>query len=371
MVDILDYIQQKKILDDVTFYYHKKLFNLPKTHDVWRYLFSRGLTIEIIQKNLLGYSYGIGLSDYLTRLGYDNEHIKRFVTSKNMDFFSQDRVIIPFIHKSKIKNITSRSIKDARPKYKLLRSLENKKQWKIMYSINVDKNFNDLYVVEGIFDKLILEVYGVNVCCFIGTSGWENEYKEILYDNKVERIFCIPDREDNKKAYNNNIRNYWKIYDSTKIPTYIIELPRINGKKNDPAEYYSYCGNDLLKFWNTMTDLTRNAKHIESIYNKPEPPKLNKSSEKIEKYSILDILESIGYDMNEVKQMGDRAYFRCPNPEHTDYNPSACIYLETNTWYCHACTAGWDAIDLLRYLKGFDFKEALKYVQEVTLNGAK
>jgi len=49
-------------------------------------------------------------------------------------------------------------------------------------------------------------------------------------------------------------------------------------------------------------------------------------------------------------------------PFHNDKHPSFYIYPETNSFYCFGCNQGGNAINFIRLLHGYNFKEAVQYL---------
>ncbi len=49
-------------------------------------------------------------------------------------------------------------------------------------------------------------------------------------------------------------------------------------------------------------------------------------------------------------------------PLHNEQHPSFYVYPETNSWWCYGCNHGHDAINLVRQLHGYSFKEAVQYL---------
>ena len=50
-------------------------------------------------------------------------------------------------------------------------------------------------------------------------------------------------------------------------------------------------------------------------------------------------------------------------PFHDDHIPS--MYVNSNYVYCFSCNKGWNPIDFVMATKGYDFKEAVKYLNEI------
>ncbi|MDI6809817.1 MAG: CHC2 zinc finger domain-containing protein [Candidatus Eisenbacteria bacterium] len=49
-------------------------------------------------------------------------------------------------------------------------------------------------------------------------------------------------------------------------------------------------------------------------------------------------------------------------PLHDESHPSFYIYQDTNSCWCYGCNQGGDAITFVRLLRGYSFKEAVKYL---------
>ena len=50
-------------------------------------------------------------------------------------------------------------------------------------------------------------------------------------------------------------------------------------------------------------------------------------------------------------------------PFHDDHSPS--MHVNSNFVYCFSCNKGWNSIDFVMASKGYDFKEAVKYLNEI------
>lgn len=60
-----------------------------------------------------------------------------------------------------------------------------------------------------------------------------------------------------------------------------------------------------------------------------------------------------------VKTDGKRKWAKCPF--HEEKNASLCCY-EKSGWYCFGCNEGGDAINLIQKLYGYNFKQAVKFI---------
>jgi DNA primase len=60
----------------------------------------------------------------------------------------------------------------------------------------------------------------------------------------------------------------------------------------------------------------------------------------------------------QMRRIGDKWVARCPLPEHEDKTPSFTVYTETNSWYCHGCHRGGDAVKLAQLAWGYSEKDS-------------
>lgn len=78
----------------------------------------------------------------------------------------------------------------------------------------------------------------------------------------------------------------------------------------------------------------------------------------------LTIVESLG--LVRGKQHGDSIVIKCPNPEHTDNNPSCRVSRQGKVFHCFSCHAKGDIIELVKMATGNrDHGKALEYIAGV------
>lgn len=78
----------------------------------------------------------------------------------------------------------------------------------------------------------------------------------------------------------------------------------------------------------------------------------------------LTIVESLG--LVRGKQHGDSIVIKCPNPEHTDNNPSCRVSRQGKVFHCFSCHAKGDIIELVKMATGNrDHGKALEYIASV------
>ena len=149
---------------------HQKLMRQPKA---LRYLFSRGLTKESIDKWLLGYQ-------------------------ENMEFGQQvPRVSFPlFTRYNRVVGESSRAItwnKDKTyPKYRNSSNSELFHKRKYLYGLNfVDTSTPELRITEGAMDVDLASQYGVkNVVCTLGTA-FSEDHIQIIANMRLIPCFCL------------------------------------------------------------------------------------------------------------------------------------------------------------------------------------
>jgi hypothetical protein len=89
---------------------------------------------------------------------------------------------------------------------------------------------------------------------------------------------------------------------------------------------------------------------------------------KADNYCVARTLDLLGIDHNRASKM-----FRCPIPGHEDTEPSASYGSkdgDTSLWKCFACDKGGSAVDIVMSLKGCDYSQAKKYLEDLHKNGS-
>ena len=77
-----------------------------------------------------------------------------------------------------------------------------------------------------------------------------------------------------------------------------------------------------------------------------------------------ELLDNLGAE--KVSKIGNRLRCLCLHPDHDDSNPSFYFHLEKDNFTCYSC--GWygDAIELVQVVKELTFKNALKYLRNMS-----
>jgi len=60
----------------------------------------------------------------------------------------------------------------------------------------------------------------------------------------------------------------------------------------------------------------------------------------------------------KLEPAGDELRCRCPNPDHSDKNPSCYINPEKDVWYCYGCNLGGNSASLYAIARGCSKEEA-------------
>ena len=90
---------------------------------------------------------------------------------------------------------------------------------------------------------------------------------------------------------------------------------------------------------------------------------MNKINELKEGVYIKTVLDYLGYPY---KKSGVNYFCKCPSPEHNDKHDTNCHFKEDwHKLYCEACGASISSIDLIMYVTGCNFKEALNVLWEI------
>ncbi len=158
------------------------------------------------------------------------------------------------------------------------------------------------------------------------------------------------------------------------IPNKISELQKERQRITDTIkEKLSVIKNEELDnfsewFWekwiivNEGLELIENDRHIKRL-----DQLLNISSGKKTKGHISEEEAQTALDFPierlatvELKKSGKSLTGNCPL--HSDRTPSFYIYPETNSFYCFGCKQGGNAINFIRLLYGYSFKEAVKFI---------
>ena len=171
----------------------------------------------------------------------------RDITPKYEDYYSQKGIIITIRDTSgNIAGFAQRAIKESRSKYRFTKKLP---KGNLLYRLNEVKakilrmkdDRIDLYLVEGMFDALRLEVKGKMAVAVLGSHLMENQALELekclLSSGKVVFLHIFMDNDEaGRKGNYKTLQNLWKscYFRSTYID---IIFPHDRSMK-DPDDYY-------------------------------------------------------------------------------------------------------------------------------------
>ena len=71
-----------------------------------------------------------------------------------------------------------------------------------------------------------------------------------------------------------------------------------------------------------------------------------------------ELLRELGFHVNQRTR-------RCACFLHGGKNPSAFSWIESGQWFCHSCNLGGDRIELMKRVRGCDFKDALRFIAQL------
>lgn len=149
---------------------------------------NRGLTEETIRKKRIG---AINHEEFLQLLEEEDAWSEVGILSKasNDKIASNfiDKIIIPIVDDvGKVVSVVAWNYKgiEGEPKY-----AEPRGQKKCTFG----KVQNDTYLVEGVFDYLVLEQMGEKVCCFLGTQQTEVQLKQLRQLDSFKVLFDSDD----------------------------------------------------------------------------------------------------------------------------------------------------------------------------------
>ena len=265
----------KMLLNEACEYYHKNLLSLPEAKKALEYLYSRGITDEIINEYKLGYSqkgYTEFQKQFKSKYTPDIMEKAGLILKNEKDDYNdrfRHRIMIPIRdEKSIVIAFGARAIEpEQNPKY--LNSpdtfLYNKSR--ILYGIDVAKNkmIEDDYVVimEGYFDVISAQSAGLkNAVASCGTALTVDHIKLIAKYSKSRKIYLAFDTDSAglkatkrsteviKEAFQGlgNIKMFDQTYSSLNDDKYTCEIRVIAPlDSKDPDEYIREYGLEQYK----------------------------------------------------------------------------------------------------------------------------
>ncbi len=267
--------QIKQLLKDITKYYHDNLLNMPQAKPALEYLEKRGITKEIIDEYMLGYSPKeyTGLTEKYKAEYTPNilEKAGLIIKTEKGDYIDRfrNRIMIPIRDESSNVIAFGARATEANQNPKYLNSpdtvLYNKSR--TLYGIDKAKEqmIKDDYVVimEGYFDVISAQAYGLkNAVASCGTALTVDHVRLIAKYSKSRKIYLAFDTDTAglnatkrstdviKEAFKGlgNLKIYDQAYSTLSDDKYTCEIRVIAPfDSKDPDEYIREYGIDSYK----------------------------------------------------------------------------------------------------------------------------
>ena len=91
--------------------------------------------------------------------------------------------------------------------------------------------------------------------------------------------------------------------------------------------------------------------------------KNNKNMEKIDVAKAKEYKIENLYNFSKIRRTSKTISCLCPL--HDEKTPSFVIYLDKNMFHCFGCAEGGDSIQFVMMLKGINFVQAVKYINDL------
>lgn len=331
-INLLSMSNEELKLNDVMNKCFARIFEFSKIVD---YLHSRGITDELIIR---------------FKLGYGNFYGKNWITIPITDV-NGDCLFL------KLRRDPYVSEQSEPSKYKFYPQGSESS----IYGWEILLNTDSITVVEGEFDRILLESKGIHAITSTGGAmTFKKEWLIVFKNIKKISILFDKDSAGSKGA----LRLAYMIaekYNNEKEVS-IVTLPDDVGESGDVTDYIVLLQRDVVKLFKTNSQkftyepLPQKEK-INYNYN------FNNSSltkEQIDAASSVDCSKFIEI----VKSVNGLSWARCPFGTHEDKTPSMCCYPGDKGYYAFCCGESGNAIVLVEKLHGLKFVEAVKFVLE-------
>lgn len=309
-----------------------------------------GKTVEAVR-----ISHCIEGAEYLLKRGIEKESWELFDIRYIVSDFLRDYVMIPIYEGNELKMIVTRDTTGNAPKkyYNIgnvhLFNFEN------AFERSLEKNI-PVFVVEGIFDAIILWQAGASAVAVNGNSSILQP-RILSKIDKFRQVILFPDIEENPMT----LKQFAKAGKLLSNKPILVDSKSIwekskAKKKFDITDIYLALYKDKYKFITTIENLVLKYKTDPFYYG-------GHSSYKGRKKSHYDI-EPVAYTyLNVTGTFGRGLKAYCP--WHDDSDPSLRIYLDTGTYYCFGCGAYGDAITLIAKMENVSRKKAKAIYEEM------
>ncbi len=85
--------------------------------------------------------------------------------------------------------------------------------------------------------------------------------------------------------------------------------------------------------------------------------------DQIEEIRARHPIEDVVAGYTELRRSGRVLKGHCPLPEHDDRNPSFCVYVADQHFYCFGCSRGGDVFKFLQLVEHLNFREAVERLE--------
>ncbi len=307
------------------------------------------------------------ISQWFTKRGITKDTLARF----NIGWNGRE-IVIPILH---IKKYRRDPATEEGPKYRY-------EYGATAQLFNYDENAEEVILVEGELDAILLSQYGYNAVSSTGGVGtFKDEWIELL-KNKVVYILY-----DNDEA---GVRGALKLHQ--RIPnSLIIPFPRFFTGKDVTDYFQKYSPQSFAELKKHAYHLCLPVETIDDVKSELEYCKTLRRTLNERDHSSR-ILEMYVYLLNGKKStfaikirredsrkdphIGEVKYIPIPqfvkfNPSgkanciwHSDKNPSMQYYPKTNSVYCFTCGGHGDVIDVIKQLYNYSFSQALYFLKD-------
>jgi len=198
-------IPSEDILNSLCYFYHSVLLKTSVGKKAKEYLYSRGISDDIINEFRIGYDPKDirNLKLFCEKKGIRLEELKGVVVRKGNDFedILAGRIVIPiFLPNGRIIGFSGRSVGNQEPKY--INTINLPKS-DTLYGINFTKSYvkskQELILVEGFFDLWSLYSLGYrNVASIMGTNLSDKQLEIIKKYSLYVNLLLDSDRSGNE-----------------------------------------------------------------------------------------------------------------------------------------------------------------------------
>jgi DNA primase len=289
-------------------------------------LYRRGVTDESIEKYRIGYMP----EDIFSSISVSEEELKEagivyLAGNDNLASNFVDKILIPLYNESfELVTLAGWNYNgiDGEPKYAYPKGLKKP---------IVGDMSNDAFLVEGVFDLIIMQQQGFKTFSFLGLKPTKEQLNTL---KEVTNIKILLDGDEAGKKQGNELAS--TIYPNATL----LELP----ENHDPNSYYLELGVDFNKAIQDMVDnaedlIDKNVNYLSTFSDKREAakflgtniiPLLGKLDKTEQEIIISDIAHGMGkpgFTKAAIKeQIKEYNSEKSPNPANEDTNMTTILY---------------------------------------------